>query len=66
MPARSKAQQMAMAIALHNPGKLYKRNRGLLAMKRRDLREFAKTKRKGLPKRKGKYMHRIRKLTGGK
>jgi len=55
MPAESRAQQIATAIALHNPGKLYKRNRGLLSMDKSDLKEFAETKRKGLPKKKGRY-----------
>lgn len=49
MRATSQAQQRVMAIALHNPGKLYKRNRGLLNMGKGELRKFAKTKRKGLP-----------------
>lgn len=41
-----------MAIAEHNPGKLYARNRGLLKMSHSQLHDFAATKRKGLPKRK--------------
>ena len=52
MPARSKRQRRAMAIAEHHPEKLYKRNRGLKKMSRRDLHEFASTKEKGLSKRK--------------
>jgi hypothetical protein len=43
-----------MAIALHHPEKLYSRNRGLLVMKGSDLEDFARTKEKGLPKRKRK------------
>jgi hypothetical protein len=54
MPATSKAMQEAMAIAEHNPSKLYKRNRGMLSMSHSQLHDFAATKRKGLPKRKGK------------
>ena len=50
MPAKSAAQQMAMAIAEHNPGKLYKKNRGLLKMSHTQLHEFAATPRSGLPK----------------
>jgi hypothetical protein len=50
MPATSKAQQQAMAIAEHAPGKLFKRNRGLLRMSHEQLHEFASTPRKGLPK----------------
>ncbi len=37
-----------MAIALHSPGKLFKRNRGLKRMSKKQLGEFASTKRKGL------------------
>lgn len=51
MPAVSKAQQVVMAIAEHHPEKLYKRNRGLLKMKKSSLHDFASTPRKGLPKR---------------
>lgn len=49
MPAVSKAQQVAMAIAEHAPGKLYARNKGLLGMTKPQLHDFAATKRKGLP-----------------
>lgn len=58
MPATTKAQQIASAIAKHEPGKLYARNRGLLKMDRDDLDEFASTPRKGLPMRakKGKRL----------
>lgn len=51
MPSKSKAEQEAMAIAEHNPSKLYARNRGLLKMSRTQLHDFASTKRKGLPTR---------------
>lgn len=51
MPAKSKAQQKAMAIALHHPSQLYARNRGLAQMAPSSLREFAETARKGLPAR---------------
>lgn len=51
MPSTSKAQQEAMAIAEHAPGKLFKRNRGLLKMSHQQLHDFASTPRKGLPKR---------------
>lgn len=56
MPAKSKAHQKAAAIAKHQPGKLHKRNRGMLSMTKTDLGHFASTKTKGLPKhtRKGK------------
>jgi len=39
-----------MAIAEHNPGKLYKRNKGLLKMTHQQLHDFASTPRSGLPK----------------
>ena len=55
MPATSKAQQEAMAIAEHNPSKLYSRNRGLLKMSHKQLHDFAATKRKGLPAKKSRY-----------
>lgn len=55
MPAVSKNQQMAMAIAEHEPGKLKGKNKGLLKMSHSQLHDFAATKRKGLPmKKKGK------------
>ena len=53
MPSTSQDQQQATAIALNAPDKLYKRNRGLLKMTADQLREFASTKHKGLPKKKG-------------
>jgi len=49
MPARSKAQQQAMAIALHNPSQLHAENKGLLKMSDQQLRDFAATKVKGKP-----------------
>lgn len=39
-----------MAIAEHHPEMLYHRNRGLLKMRKRDLREFAATPEAGLPR----------------
>lgn len=41
-----------MAIAEHEPSKLFSRNRGLLKMSHSQLHDFAATPRKGLPKRK--------------
>lgn len=38
-----------MAIAEHEPGKLYARNRGLLNMSHQQLHDFAATKRSNLP-----------------
>lgn len=63
MPAESKAQQIAMAIAEHAPRKLYRRNRGLLAMSHQQLHDFAATPRGGLPERKGslrRAAHRLK------
>jgi hypothetical protein len=50
MPAKSKSQRVAMAIAEHAPGKLYKRNMGLLKMSKKQLHEFAAVPEKDLPK----------------
>lgn len=50
MPAVSKKQQQAMAIAEKSPEKLYDKNKGLLKMSHGQLRDFAATPRKGLPK----------------
>lgn len=44
MPAVSRAQQEAMAIAEHEPNKLYAKNKGLLNMSHQQLHEFASTK----------------------
>ena len=52
MPATSKAQRRAIAIAEHAPDKLYKRNKGLLGMSHSDMHDFASTKEKGLVSRK--------------
>ena len=50
MPAVSRAQQIAAAIAKHQPEKLYARNRGLLEMDLSDLAHLAQTKHGKLPK----------------
>lgn len=52
MPATSKAQRRAIAIAEHSPDKLYKRNKSLLGMAHKDMHDFASTKEKGLIARK--------------
>ena len=54
MPAKSKAQQEAIAIAEHSPSKLYAKNKGLLSMTHSQLHDFAATPRKGLPQYAGK------------
>lgn len=41
MPAVSKKQRIAMAIAEHAPKKLYKKNKGILKMSKKQLHEFA-------------------------
>lgn len=46
MPAKSKKQKVAMLIALHNPDKLYKRNKSLLSMSKAELEEFVGKKKK--------------------
>jgi hypothetical protein len=53
MPAESKAQGIAMAIAEHHPEKLNPENRGMLSMTHEQLHDFAKTPRKHLPS----YVH---------
>jgi hypothetical protein len=58
MPAKSKKQRRAMAIAKHHPSKLYKKNRRLLKMSKKQLHEYASTKEKGLPKKKKKKSKR--------
>ena len=49
MPAVSKAQQRLMAMAMHNPSRIRKANRGVLSMSQKDMEDFAKTKVKDLP-----------------
>ena len=60
MPAKSKKQRRAMAIAKHKPSKLYKRNKAMLKMSKSELHKFAKTKERGLPSRKKKKIRRKR------
>jgi hypothetical protein len=50
---------MAMAIAEHEPGKLYARNQGLLQMSHSQLHDFAATPRKNLPQHAGKKKTRF-------
>jgi hypothetical protein len=49
MPAESKAQRIAMAIAEHHPEELNPENKGLAKMSHKDLHDFASTSEKGLP-----------------
>ena len=46
MPSVSESQRITAAIAKHHPGKLYKRNRGMLSMSQEDLGEFASSVKK--------------------
>lgn len=55
----TREQNVAAAIALHHPEKLYKRNRGFLKMTHAELEEFAKGPHAGARK-----LHR--KTKGGK
>ncbi len=59
MPAVSKDQRVAMAIAEHNPDQLNSANKGMLKMTKSQLHDFASTKETGLPK-------RVTKLSSGK
>jgi hypothetical protein len=54
--AKSRAQQQAFAIAEHHPEKSF--HPELTKLKRSSLHNFAATKHKGLPKRKGKKGHK--------
>lgn len=54
MPAKSKKQRRAMAIAEHEPGKLYPRNKAMKKMTKSQLSDFASTKEKKLPNKKKK------------
>ena len=54
MPAVSKKQRRAFAIAEHEPGKLKGKNKGLLKMSHSQLHDFASTKESKLPMKKGK------------
>jgi hypothetical protein len=51
MPAVSKNQRIATAIAEHHPEELNPENKGLLKMTHSQLHDFAATPQKGLPQR---------------
>jgi hypothetical protein len=53
-PALSQAQRKLMGLAEHHPSKVNKKNRGVLKMSHQQLHDYAATKSKGLPKKKGK------------
>ena len=44
MPAVSRKQRIAAAIAKHNPSKLHKSNRSMLKMSKSQLSDFSKKK----------------------
>lgn len=52
MPAKSKKQRRMMAIALHEPGKLHKKNKAVVSMSKEELHKYASTSEKNLPARK--------------
>ena len=62
MPAVSKKQRRAMAIAEHHPEMLYKKNKGLLKMSKEQLSDYASTKEKRLPAKKKEKRGRYRRL----
>ena len=47
-----------MAIAEHEPGKLYKRNKGVLSMGKSKLSEFASVKERGMPSKVKRHLKR--------
>lgn len=49
MPAKSRKQQQAMAIAEHNPSQLYPADKSMLSMSKPQLHDFAATPTTGLP-----------------
>jgi len=63
MPVKSKKQRRAIVIAEHAPEKLYKRNRGLKKMTKKDMHDYASTPEKGLP---NKAMRKVPKRKGKK
>ena len=52
MPAVSKKQRRAMAIAEHHPESLHEENKGMAKMSKPQLHDFAATKEKKLPMKK--------------
>ena len=52
MPAKSVAQRRLMALAEHNPSKLYNKNKGVAKMSKGQLHDFSKTKESKLPDKK--------------
>ena len=46
MPSKTEKQAIMFRIAKHHPEKLYKKNRGVLKMSKKQLSEFEHTKKK--------------------
>ncbi len=44
MPAKSEKQRRLMAMALFNPSKLFKKNKAVLKMSKKQLKEFLRKK----------------------
>ncbi len=62
MPAVSRAQAIAMAIAEHHPEKLHAKNKGLAQMSKDQLHDYASTPRKELPE----HIHKMAKVLAKK
>lgn len=60
MPATSEKQRIAMAIAEHQPNKLYTKNKGMLKMTHRQLHEFATKIKKGKKAKRNKYSEALK------
>ena len=65
MPAKSGAQQKLMALAMTEPSKVSKKNKGVLAMPKEVLGDFASTSLKGLPKTVKSDKNMLSKIAGG-
>lgn len=66
MPAVSQKQHKLFAVALHNPSKLKKRNRGLLKLGVKKLKDFLRVKRSKLPITKNAVKQYKKRLMGKK
>jgi len=66
MPAKSVKQRRLMAIAEHHPEKLYKKNKGVAKMSKKELHEYATTSEKGLPNHRKENERERRKMLGKK
>jgi hypothetical protein len=62
MPAPSKKARRAWAIAEHEPGKLYSRNRDMLKATNKEMHDFASTPEKGLPVRVRKMNNKVKRM----